>query len=337
MKALKVIGIILLALIGIVLILGMIAPKELSVSRSIVINAPQQAAFNTVNDLTSWEAWSPWKEEDPSIKTTFGDKTSGLGASSMWTSDNSGAGKMTITEIEDQDKIAFEMEFDGNGGNLSNWLFKPTEDGTEVTWDFNTVFPFPINGIMMLQGFEGIMIENYDRGLAMLKTYVEENLPEAPKLDIQSISFAATNYLVNRQEVAMADMESHFQSVLSQLGMAFAQSNTPIAGAPAGLYYTWDMENQISDMALGIPAAAGTTLDGLTAVSLPAGPALMISYVGDYSETTVAHEAMDAYMKANNLTAKSPVIERYLPDPGPESMPDNPEKWVTEIVYLLEK
>jgi len=326
MKALKVIGIIFLALIGIIVILGMIAPKELSVSRSIVINAPQAVAFNTVNDLTTWEAWSPWKEEDPSIATTFGDKTSGLGASSMWTSDNSGAGKMTITEIESQEKIAFEMEFDGNGGNYSNWLFNPTEGGTSVTWDFNTVFPFPINGIMMLQGFESIMIENYDRGLAKLKTYVEENLPEEPKFDISSFDFPTTNYLVNRQQVAMADMEAHFQTVLPQVGMTFAQSNTPMAGPPAGLYYTWDEANQTSDMALGIPAAEGTTLDGLTAISVPAGPALMIRYEGDYGKTPIAHEAMDTYIKANNLTIKYPVLERYLPDPGPDSMPNNPEK-----------
>lgn len=337
MKILKIVGLVILALLGVIVLLGIIAPKELSVSRSIVINAPPAAVFNAVNELPNWDNWSPWSEVDPSIKNVYSEKTSGLGATSTWTSDKSGNGKMTITEIENQEKITFEMEFDGNGGNFSNWFFKPVEGGTETTWDFQTKFPFPINGIMMLQGFEGIMIENYDRGLAKLKAQVEENLPTAPDLSIMQIDFPATRYLVNQQTVAMADMSNHFQTTMPQIGAAFNQNNIPMTGDPVGLYYTWDIEKQTSDMAIGIPTTEDANLDGLTAITLPAGKALQIEYIGDYAGTGAAHNAIEVYLNANNLTAKVPAIEQYLGDPGPESMPNDPDKWMTRVIYLLEE
>jgi effector-binding domain-containing protein len=135
----------------------------------------------------------------------------------------------------------------------------------------------------------------------------------------------------------MADVAAHFQTVMPEVGMAFAQNNVPMTGDPVGLYYTWDMEKQTSDMAIGIPTTEEATIDGLTAITLTGSPALQIDYVGDYEGTIVAHEAIEAYLNANNLTAKLPAIERYLAKPGPENLPDNPEKWVTQVVYLLEK
>ena len=59
MRALKIILFIILGLVGVFLVLGLVAPKEATISRSIVIDAPPELVFNTVNDLSTGDSWSP--------------------------------------------------------------------------------------------------------------------------------------------------------------------------------------------------------------------------------------------------------------------------------------
>ena len=62
-----------------------------------------------VGDLEKWDEWTPWIEDDPSIVTTFGEKTVGVGAHQSWTSE-SGDGELTLTQ---SDELAFRVVFDG--------------------------------------------------------------------------------------------------------------------------------------------------------------------------------------------------------------------------------
>lgn len=336
MKILKTLGYILLALIVIVLLGGAIAPKEIVTSRYTVINAPQETVFQIVNELSTWERWSPWQQRDSTIKTEYSERTAGAGSYYTWTSENSGAGQLTITDSYGPDSLYTFIEFDGQGNTNSNWYFEPVDKGTKVTWTFATKFPFPFNAMLLIQDFKGMIENDYDEGLAFLKQEAESILPAPPDLTVKEVDFPATYYLVKRATVAMKDMGTHFQTVMPEVGMAFANAGLEMAGTPSGLFYSWDEEQQNSDLAIGIPAAAGSTLDGLEAISLPAGRALQIDYVGPYEGTGAAHEAMYAYLGANGLEADVPAIERYLADPGPETETD-PNKWMTQIVYLLKE
>jgi effector-binding domain-containing protein len=118
--------------------------------------------------------------------------------------------------------------------------------------------------------------------------------------------------------------------------MAFSENSIEMTGTPTGLFYTWDEETQTSDVAIGIPAAKGETINGLTSIELPAGRALQIDYIGPYEGTGAAHEAIAAYLETNGLTGKEPAIERYMGDPGPDTETD-PNKWMTQVLYLLEE
>lgn len=336
MKFLKIVGYIVAALIVLILILGAIAPKEVTTSRSIVINADQATVFSLVNELPSWERWSPWQQRDSTIINTYGEKTAGTGASYSWTSKDSGDGELTITESFEADSIHIAMIFDGQGNAFSNWYFEPVDGGTKATWTFASTFPFPFNAIIALQDVEGMLNKDYDEGLAFLKAEAERILPEPPTLRVQRIDFPATRYVGQRKTVGIAELSDHFQTVMPDVGVAVAESGAEMTGAPSGLYYLWDEEQQMTDLAIAIPVAAGTELDGLEVFDLPAGPALQVDYVGVYDGVGTAHEALDAYMQANGLTRKEPAIEAYLADPGPETETD-PNKWMTQVIYLLER
>jgi effector-binding domain-containing protein len=336
MKFLKILGLIIGSLLVLVSVLSLLAPNRVTTSSTTTINASPATVFSVVNELPTWERWSPWQRRDPTIKNEYSEEKAGAGAYYTWTSEDSGSGQLTIIDAYSPDSLHTVIEFDGQGTTISNWYFKPAGQGTEVTWTFDSEFPFPFNAMLLFQDVEGMIKEDYEQGLVYLKEEVESILPAEPELTVKQVDYPATRYLVKRETVAMKDMEQYFQETMPAVGMAFGQSGVEMTGDPVGLFYTWDEETQTSDVAIGIPAAVGATIDGLTAIDIYGGPALQIDYVGSYEGTAAAHEAMAVYLEANGLTAKEPVIERYMAKPGPDTETD-PNKWMTQIVYLLEE
>ena len=100
---------------------------------------------------------------------------------------------------------------------------------------------------------------------------------------------------------------------------------------PFGLYFTWDEENQQTEMAAAIPVSQPTTLAPFESFEVKEQKALLIDFYGPYEKLGDAHHAMDAHIRANNLKTCI-ALEQYDTDPGQE--PDS-SKWLTKIYYTL--
>jgi effector-binding domain-containing protein len=315
--------------------LGLVAPREVDTSRSIVINAPPEVVFATVNDVKTNDAWSPWKAQDPTIKTTYGGTTQGEGATYSWTSEKSGSGTFTITGSYPADSILTHVEFDGQGKADAKWTFAANESGTTATWGFHSRFPIPFNIMLLFMDFDAAIGGDYQRGLELLKAYVESQPPAttagAPK--VQETTLPGRHYLMHREVVSFADMGNFFQTHMPRLATDMQNAKIAMAGTPSGLFYKWDEARQESDAAVAIPVAPGTSLKGYSMLEMPGGKALLIDYYGSYEGSAVAHEAMDKYMKEMNLSLKGPVLEEYVTDPVSE--PDT-AKWHTKVIYFVE-
>ena len=98
MQILKKIGLALLALLVLALVAAAFMPKHFEYERSTDINASKEVVFGIVNDLKTQDIWGPWKQEDPTIQSTYNEVASGVGQVSSWTSKKSGNGSQTITE-----------------------------------------------------------------------------------------------------------------------------------------------------------------------------------------------------------------------------------------------
>ena len=336
MRVLKIVLYVLLALVGLVLILGVEAPREVGMTRSTVIDAPQQQVFQTVNDLSTWEHWSPWKEMDPEMEVQLGDPHRGEGGYFTWTGEKSGSGKMQIKSSSAPDSLQTHLAFDGQGEADAFWRFEPTEAGVKTSWGFESDFPYPMNAMLLFMDFEGQLAKDYDRGLQLLKQYVEERAANqlAHQLQVREVELPLRHFIAVRGKVKFADMPQHFEQHLPRVYKAVQQAELPVAGAPCGLYFTWDEANQETDMGQAIAIAEPAKLDGFSSINLDASLALMIEYYGSYDGLGAAHQAMDAHLKQHGLTAGVPAIEEYVTDPAEE--PDT-SKWLTRIYYPLEK
>lgn len=336
MKILKTTGLILLVLLGLVLLAGLIAPKYMKTQRSTVIEAPPELVFNTVNDLRTWESWSPWKEVDPTMKVIMGDTVEGAGASYTWTAEEAGSGKMSILSSTPPEAIETDIVFDGMGTADAFWTFEPVNQNTRVTWGFSSRMPYPFNAMLLFTG-TGAVDRDFDRGLELLKERVEAEFAEAKKyreLTVEVVDLPERRFVAIRETIDMADYSKHFEENMPKLQRALEENKVEITGMPCGLFFSWDETNQKTDMAEAVPVAEAPDLGApFSTIILPPGKAMLVEYYGHYSGIAAAHEAIDRYMAAQGTEMGWPVIEQYVTDPTQE--PDT-ARWLSRVFYPVE-
>ena len=174
----KKVLIVLVLLVAVVALVGIATPTDYDIGTSLVINATPEQVHAYVGHLEKWPEWAPWEEEDPTIVTTLGDKTTGVGASQSWTSKD-GDGELTLTKCDPATGIAYEMAFIMEGERFpstSAMTYKAVDGGTEVTWtmqgDWKGAMPPIVDAWMKI--FTPMMIGGmFDQGLQNLKGLVE--------------------------------------------------------------------------------------------------------------------------------------------------------------------
>lgn len=343
MKALKIVLGIIAAIIAIYLVLCLVGPKEsvMDVSRSAEMSAPASLAYQQVANVTNWEKWLPWKEADPSMKMTYGEPTEGVGANYTWTSDKSGDGSLKIVEAVPNESVKTEIAFSDWAGPPSSgfWTFEGAGEGkTNVTWGMksNSPLPFMMRGMMLFMDMEAMVGKDFEKGLAALKTYVEEEASKLPTSyrghEVKEVDFPGVNYATIRNTINMADMQTFFASNYATILGEMGKHDVEMAGMPCALYYQWDEATGTTDLAAAIPASQVAEYGaGVQNTEVKAGKSLVIDYQGGYSGLGNAHYAMDDYMKDRGIESEL-VIEEYVTDPQTE--PDS-TKWLTRIHYVL--
>jgi effector-binding domain-containing protein len=260
-----------------------------------------------------------------------------VGFVSTWESDKVGSGKQEITSITDntvETELTFYMPW---GESVSTGYMHAADvtDGTEVTWGIRGENDFigRIFGVFM--NMDKSIGPMFEEGLDSLKALVERDVQDAFKgYSVETVGFDAKHYVAIRNTIGMDKIGEFLGEQYGKIIGGLGATGVEMAGAPSGLYYTWDEENGTTDMAAAIPVAAPTEVAGAQVISVAAGSALKIDYYGPYEGMGAAHEAMDAYVKSTGAKIKSPVIEEYITDP--ESEPDS-SKWLSKIYYLLDQ
>jgi hypothetical protein len=150
-------------------IIGLSLPKETTVERSIIINAPVGTVFNSINDLKNHEKWDPWQMSDKTMKITYGAVTAGTGASSSWTSEKSGEGVQTITESMTDKSVKLDLDFKKHGTGKAWFKLEATDKGVKVTEGY-----LNISGKCFCSRYKNLFMDpyigsQYTKGLKKLK------------------------------------------------------------------------------------------------------------------------------------------------------------------------
>ncbi len=166
-----------LALLAVAVGAAYLLPREVTVAREIVIDAPPDRIFPYLNSLHKAKEWSPWTGLDPKakIEVNYAGPDSGVGSRMTWSSDDPriGTGSQEIMASVPDQRVETALSFDDMGVSTSWLVLKPEGSGTRVTWGLQVDTGTSPDG-----RYKGLMIDRsvgpvFEKGLANLKATVE--------------------------------------------------------------------------------------------------------------------------------------------------------------------
>jgi len=337
MKALKYILLGVICLVVIVCLLGLILPKDYTVSRSVVINAPRPIVMAHVKSLQLMDKWSIWSKKDPNIKQEFGGKEGDVGSWTSWAGNKDvGKGRQEVTSITDN-SVDMKLTFEEPWKAVSdvNFTLADTAGGTKVTWNMAGKLPFPFNVFGLFMNMDKMIGDDFEKGLAGLKGMAEDAAahPPVPQFEITELNFELKQYVTKRALVKFSDFGSFFGKTSAEVYTALGKARLHPSGPLSAIYYKWDRQKQETDMAVAVPVAE-TKIPSMPGME-PAkaeGRALKLVYWGDYNKMASAYDALDNYTKEKNLQHNDMAIEEYITDPMSEK---DTAKWQTNIYYFV--
>jgi uncharacterized membrane protein len=167
---------ILLALIAIICVIGLIAPKDFTVEREVIINKPIDQVFAYLKQLKNQNSWSVWAKMDSNMVVNYRGTDGTVGFVSAWEGNSKvGKGEQEIKQITEMQRIDYELRF-MKPMKVTNQSYITTESAgdnqTKVKWGFMGHSPFPMNIMMLFM--KGTLADQLQTGLNNLKEILEK-------------------------------------------------------------------------------------------------------------------------------------------------------------------
>lgn len=228
-----------------VVVLGFVAvvatrPSEYHIERSASVAAAPDVVYSQVNDLATFQSWSPWARLDPEMKTELSSPSAGVGANYHWTgNDQVGEGNMKIIDSTSNGKVVIDLNFlkPMESQALTTFSFEPEAEGTKVTWSMDGKNDFMGKAFTLFMDMDKMVGKDFENGLASLKTVSEA---EAKKRAEAAAAAAAQAAAAPATEGAPTDGSAAAPAANPEAAAGVAGQAAPVAGeapasgAPAG-------------------------------------------------------------------------------------------------------
>jgi hypothetical protein len=171
MKFLKVLGIIVVVLAVIFFVGGLFLPNTYSVSRSIVINAPDSVVYRNIADFNEFYKWNPWAKMEPTAKTKITGPIAQPEHLYEWQGKETGAGYMKIKNLEPNKMIDIELKFIEPFESLADTRFDITPEGTanKVSWTMSGDQNMISKWMCVFVSMDSMIGKDFEDGLNFLK------------------------------------------------------------------------------------------------------------------------------------------------------------------------
>lgn|GEM_PF-525609 len=161
-------------LFALIVLAGLILPKEFKVVSSVDVQATPQEVHALVGDLKEWPKWAPWNQEGSEIKIQLSEQTSGVGATQTW-QDPAGKGKLVFTYSNPKEGIQYDVFFDESPqAQIGQIAYVSLSEGkTQVSWVMKGKVDALLGGILATI-FPSMIRPMFDQGLSRLSNILAE-------------------------------------------------------------------------------------------------------------------------------------------------------------------
>ncbi|MCY4400439.1 MAG: SRPBCC family protein [Gemmatimonadetes bacterium] len=122
---------ILALLAGGFLIVGILLPGTVEVTRSVDIDASPEAVFPLVNDLEAWTEWTPWGD----LESELEGPAAGVGARRVWDDAAMGSGTLTLVVSRPPLEVGYEVEVEDGAIRFEGTIsIQERSRGSLVSW-----------------------------------------------------------------------------------------------------------------------------------------------------------------------------------------------------------
>jgi len=173
---LKVIGVIILLVVGYAIVAMLAFGKNYHYEKSMVINAPKEKVWQQLNSMKAFNQWNPWMKLDKNMKIIYTGTSGEVGDKYCWDSknDEAGAGCQEIKELVLNEKLKTEMTFikPFEGQATSEIMLTSEGNSTKVIWTMDTEQDPMMKIMRPMMDYQ--MGKSYEEGLQSLKQISEK-------------------------------------------------------------------------------------------------------------------------------------------------------------------
>ncbi|MDX2359956.1 MAG: SRPBCC family protein [Crocinitomicaceae bacterium] len=180
MKFLKKVAILLIMATALFLILALFVKKEFEVSRSITVEVPVDQAYDYLRLLQNQEYYFHPEQAGNRIKGSVSNTDGTVGATYGWdsTSDLIGNGTETITLLEENKRIEFNLEYT-EPREMTRVMFfslQPNENSatTSITWGIKGEISYPWNFLYIFKDVDAEHGPMLETGLEQIQLNLNE-------------------------------------------------------------------------------------------------------------------------------------------------------------------
>jgi Polyketide cyclase / dehydrase and lipid transport len=175
MRALRFAGLTLAGLVTGMLVLAALLPSQYSVSRSIIIANDAASLTARLADLSTREAWVPWKQQEPNALFRSAGQAGIPGSTFSWSGKQIGEGTVTLVRVTGASEVETRIDFRKPMAMVARdrFLLTPAGAGTRVEWRNEGTLAYPVGRLFGLV-IDNVVGSDYEKGLVLLKR-VSEN------------------------------------------------------------------------------------------------------------------------------------------------------------------
>ncbi len=301
------------------------------ISRSKEIEAPVHEVYSKLNDFNHWVKWSPWLIMEPEANVTVSDDAKYY----EWNGEKVGEGNMSVTGEQENNWIEYDLNFLKPWKSEAKVKFELSESGehTEVTWSMDSKLPFFMFWMKkMMEGFVGM---DYERGLTMLKDYIEKEEIEST-LEPQGESiFPESKYIGVETTCGFDELGEAMMADFGKLE-EFMQKHEDIANQQAySIYHKWQITKGTATYtaAVGVSEFPKDIPSDFVQGTIPETKVYTMRHIGSYDHLGNAWATMMNLSRSKEFKQKRGIhpFEHYISDPKSTE----PKDTITDVVFPI--